>query len=217
MKIRLLLMVAWLAATFFVVLSPVDIADAGRGGRGGGGGGGGRSFSRSGPAAHGGFSGGASQRTASRQVGMSERAGQRSDLRQQRTTDRSDVRTNRQDQITDRQGQRQEYGSQRQENRQDYRSEAREDWQDAANDNWDNRYYRYPAGAAVATGAVVAAGAYAVGAAANNVTYVTTLPCSPTTAYLDGVTYYRCGSAWYTRAYSGGNVSYLVANPPPGY
>ena len=216
MKIRLLLMAAWLAATFFVVLSPVDTAGAGRfgGGRGGGG------FSRSGPAAQGGFAGGASQRTArtaTRQAGASERSGQRAATQQQRMTERSDLRTNRQDEITERQGQRQETYSERQENRQDYRSEAREDWQDAAN-NWDNRYYRYPAGAAVATGAVVAAGAYAAGrAASSNVTYVTTLPCSPTTAYLNGVTYYRCGSDWYTRAYAGGSVSYTVVSPPPGY
>lgn len=214
MKIRLLLMAAWLAATFFVVLSPVDTADAGRGGGGRGGGGG---FSRSGPAAHGGFAGGASQRTArmaTRQAGASERSGQRATMQQQGMTERSDLRTNRQDQITERQGQRQQSYSERQENRQDYRSEAREDWQDAANDHWDNRYYGYRAGA----GAVVAAGAYAAGrATSSNVTYVTTLPCSPTTAYLNGVTYYRCGSDWYTRAYSGGNVSYTVVGPPPGY
>jgi hypothetical protein len=30
-------------------------------------------------------------------------------------------------------------------------------------------------------------------------------------------TYYQCGSAWYTRAYRGGDVAYVMSNPPPGY
>jgi hypothetical protein len=41
--------------------------------------------------------------------------------------------------------------------------------------------------------------------------------CTTTTVLHSGVTYYRCGSNWYTRAYQGGTVSYVVVSAPPGY
>ena len=41
------------------------------------------------------------------------------------------------------------------------------------------------------------------------------LSCATSTVVMDGVTYYRCGSTWYNRAYSGGNVTYVVVIPPP--
>jgi hypothetical protein len=30
-------------------------------------------------------------------------------------------------------------------------------------------------------------------------------------------TYYQCGSIWYVQVYSGGDVAYVIANPPVGY
>jgi hypothetical protein len=42
-----------------------------------------------------------------------------------------------------------------------------------------------------------------------------TLSC--TTVYVDGATFYHCDSDWYTRAYHGGNVTYIVVNAPAGY
>ena len=32
-----------------------------------------------------------------------------------------------------------------------------------------------------------------------------------------GTTYYRCGPNWFQKAYTGGQVSFVVVAPPPGY
>ncbi|MGH8515798.1 MAG: hypothetical protein ACREV8_18015, partial [Gammaproteobacteria bacterium] len=45
----------------------------------------------------------------------------------------------------------------------------------------------------------------------------TSLPCSPNVVPANDVTYYQCGSTWYTQAYGGSGVSYMVVAPPPGY
>ena len=80
--------------------------------------------------------------------------------------------------------------------------------------------------------AAVALGAAAVGAMAgyaagtqdttstvvyNAPTGITALPCTPTVTAVSGVTYYRCNSTWYTQAYTGDTVTYVVVAPPPGY
>jgi hypothetical protein len=31
------------------------------------------------------------------------------------------------------------------------------------------------------------------------------------------VSYYQCGPTWYQKAYTGGEVTYVVVAPPPGY
>ncbi|HZC00494.1 MAG TPA: hypothetical protein VE844_03760, partial [Gammaproteobacteria bacterium] len=41
----------------------------------------------------------------------------------------------------------------------------------------------------------------------------TSLPCTPSVVAASGVTYYRCGSTWYTQAYAGGGVSYVTVAP----
>lgn len=43
------------------------------------------------------------------------------------------------------------------------------------------------------------------------------LSCDPTTVVVDGATYTRCGDGWYQRAYSGGEVTYVVVEAPAGY
>jgi hypothetical protein len=43
-----------------------------------------------------------------------------------------------------------------------------------------------------------------------------TLACTPTVVTVGSTTYYPCGSAWYSRAYRGGEVAYIMSNPPPG-
>ena len=80
------------------------------------------------------------------------------------------------------------------------------------------------AGAAVAGIAVgaLAVGAVAAGTAAAGTATATSPPgwslaCTPTTVSVGGNTYYQCGSAWYTRAYSGSDVAYVASSPPPGY
>jgi hypothetical protein len=52
-------------------------------------------------------------------------------------------------------------------------------------------------------------------AAASQPTYVTTLPCTATVVVKGSVTYYQCGTTWYTRGYQSGTVIYIVG-PPPG-
>jgi len=38
-----------------------------------------------------------------------------------------------------------------------------------------------------------------------------------TTVPVVGTTYYRCGPNWFQEAYAGGEVSYVVVAPAPGY
>ena len=43
------------------------------------------------------------------------------------------------------------------------------------------------------------------------------LPCSSSETYIDGVTYYACGTTYYVQSYSGGSIVYVPSPPPPGY
>ena len=47
--------------------------------------------------------------------------------------------------------------------------------------------------------------------------YYAELPCSGSETYIDGVTYYACGTTYYVQSYSGGSVVYVLSPPPPGY
>jgi len=38
-----------------------------------------------------------------------------------------------------------------------------------------------------------------------------------TTVPVAGTTYYRCGPNWFQKAYTGGQASFVVVVPPPGY
>jgi hypothetical protein len=40
------------------------------------------------------------------------------------------------------------------------------------------------------------------------------LPCSASPYAVNGISYYQCGSTWYTRGYVDGNVGYVVTGPP---
>jgi hypothetical protein len=40
------------------------------------------------------------------------------------------------------------------------------------------------------------------------------LPCSASLTVVSGVSYYQCGSTWFTRSYVDGNIAYVVTNPP---
>jgi hypothetical protein len=81
----------------------------------------------------------------------------------------------------------------------------REDWQDYGDDvrddrrDWYNDRYRYRVGVSI------------------SYTTFSSLSCTTTTVHVDGVTYYRCDNDWYSRAYSGGNVTYIVVKAPAGY
>jgi hypothetical protein len=90
-------------------------------------------------------------------------------------------------------------------------------------DDWDDGEVAAVAVGAAALGAV---GGYAAGqsSASSTVVYTTpppagytSLPCTPSVIAVSGVTYYQCGSTWYTQAYGGSGVSYMVVAPPSGY
>lgn len=155
--------------------------------RGRGGGGG---FSRGGPAAGGGFS----SRPAARQPA--------------RQAPRQETRRIQPDDHDRDRGDRQDYRDDAREDRQDYRDDAREDRQDYLDDEWDDHHHDYHGGAAFVTGV-------AVGAAASS-NYVTSAPCN-TTVVVSGLTYYHCGSTWYSRGNEGGEVVYIIVSPPAGY
>lgn len=44
-----------------------------------------------------------------------------------------------------------------------------------------------------------------------------TLPCTPNSVALGGVIYYVCGSTWYVRAYSEGEIVYTIVPNPTGH
>ena len=50
--------------------------------------------------------------------------------------------------------------------------------------------------------------------AAARTTTVAVLPCSATVTTVNGVTYYSCGTTYYTQSYSGGSVVYVPSAPP---
>ena len=186
---------AVLVALLFVV-AEVE-ARRGGGGRGGGGrGGGGKSFSRSGPA-----SGGS---VRSHQAQSGQRGGNRSNLSDNRGS-MQDNRGSRQDNRSEQRGNVSDNRNDRLDDRQDHRDNVREDRQDFADDvrddrrDWYNDRYRYRVGVSI--------------------TYATfsSLSCTTSSVNVNGVTYYRCDNDWYSRAYSGGNVTYVVVKAPAGY
>jgi len=186
---------AVLVALLFVV-AEVE-ARRGGGGRGGGGrGGGGKSFSRSGPA-----SGGS---VRSHQAPSGQRGGNRSNLSDNRGS-MQDNRGSRQDNRSEQRGNVSDNRNDRLDDRQDHRDNVREDRQDFADDvrddrrDWYNDRYRYRVGVSI--------------------TYATfsSLSCTTSSVNVNGVTYYRCDNDWYSRAYSGGNVTYVVVKAPAGY
>lgn len=64
----------------------------------------------------------------------------------------------------------------------------------------------------VATAAGVAAAATVTAAVVGSI--VNTLPPRCTVTVINGISYNQCGSTWYQPQYSGGNIQYVVVNPP---
>jgi hypothetical protein len=128
----------------------------------------------------------------------------------------------------DRQGQRQEAAGDRQQDHQDQRDQAREDWQShadqaredrqdwAEDEYWDDHWHGHYDDD-FAAGVVVGATVGTAAAVAAQPTYVTVLPCTPTMVSVNDVTYYQCGTSWYSRGYVGGSVTYIVVDQPPKY
>jgi hypothetical protein len=210
---------AALVAAALLIAAAGDVVARGGGARGGGARGGG-GFSRGGGAAGGGSFGQRPQAAGGWQRGGYQRngpaasgtfAGRSDDDRRAEVEARQAARDEALEQ------RREEY-RQRAEARQAQVDDAREawqgneargeEWQDYAedhDDDWDYGDVDHPYAAAVVAGAAVAAPPY------------WTLACVPETLVIGGTTYYRCGSAWYVRVYSGGEVAYTMVNPPAGY
>ena len=75
----------------------------------------------------------------------------------------------------------------------------------------------YPVAAAPGTPATTGAGAVGAPAAPIRRGYGTawaTLPCAASSMTVNEVTYYQCGSTWFTRSFVDGNLAYVVTNPP---
>lgn len=105
--------------------------------------------------------------------------------------------------LDEQQGKRQDALSQRQEDRQEFAEDF--DWDEY--DTWesDEMDFFWGASFGFVTGMVFTS------AAMND------MSCTMTPVTVDFVGYYRCGPTWYTRTLSGGDVTYVVVNPPPGY
>jgi hypothetical protein len=61
---------------------------------------------------------------------------------------------------------------------------------------------------------------WAIGTAITASTFsaaTTKAACTLEEIVVAGVTYFRCGSTWYSRAMQSGEVRYIVVAPPPGY
>jgi hypothetical protein len=195
---RLAALVVAVVTVFFLVAQ----ADS-RGLRGGG-------YSRHGIASGGSISARTADRPASRNTAQAERERDQGD---------------RQDHVDERQQDRQDFAEDRQEDREDFaedRQEDREDLIDEHDDDWDDRHDDWDDDdGELLAGAIVGATVVGVAAAAtrpeSTTTYVTTLPCEATAVAVEGVSYYKCGDDWFTRAYAGSEVTYLSVPAPPGF
>ena len=96
-------------------------------------------------------------------------------------------------------GDRHEQRQDRRDERQDDRQERGDDWQDYVDD--DGGYYYEEVYEEYYDEGVV----------------YWELPCQPNVIAMGGVVYYVCGSTWYMRAYSEGEVVYSVVPNPTGH
>lgn len=121
----------------------------------------------------------------------------------------------------------QNYQSGNREDWQNWADQNREDWQEYGDDyaeeyggwgwygyghpyyddDWDDFAVGVIVGgmAGLAVGSVVASSSYEADA------------CTKHSVEVKGETYYRCDDLWLQKAISGGEVSYIVVNPPAGY
>jgi hypothetical protein len=107
---------------------------------------------------------------------------------------RSDNRSNRPENRSDRLDDRQDRRDDLRDDRRDYVDDVRDDRRD-----WYDDRYRRRVGVSL------------------TFTAFRSLSCTSTLIVVGGVTYYRCGSDWYSRAYHGGNVTYVIVTAPAGY
>jgi hypothetical protein len=123
------------------------------------------------------------------------------------------MQANRQDFKSENREDWQSHADNAREDRQEYGRNAREDWQEYGDDHryggW-NDWNEHPVATGLAVGAAVAVGTAITASAFSAMT-------CPAPVIINGVYYYNCNGAWYSRAYQGGSVTYVVVNTPPGY
>lgn len=119
-----------------------------------------------------------------------ERSGERQRAAQE-GADQSDRDAARED--------RQQHREEMQQQRREYVDDVRDEREEFVEDNWYG-YGEFYTG-------------LAVGAAMSSAAFYSQ-SCTPTTVVVGGTSYYQCGSTWYTRAYQGGSVTYVVTDPP---
>jgi len=166
----------------------------------------------------------------------------RSQAAQTASTNRAGTREVQQQASSENVGSRQEGRTDRTESRQEgstERTQARQETAQSYAGHYDDHGHYYSDGddwdngevAAVAIGAAVVGGVvgYAAGqssteqttAPSTTVVYTAPpasgsggLPCTPNTAVVNGVTYYQCGTTWYTQAYGSSGVMYMPVPAP---
>ncbi len=175
---------AWFALVLVFVFAAAEL-EARRGGGGRGGRGGG--FSRSSPARGGSFRGGRSGGGRNISRNSPARGGS---VQGRRAYGGSPQASRRGGRSGRRHDERRDVRSERREVRHDVRSEIREF------NEWHEDRWRFRVGMSLTMAAFRA------------------LSCASSAIVVDGVTYYHCGPTWYSRAYTDGNVTYVVVNPP---
>jgi hypothetical protein len=103
--------------------------------------------------------------------------------------DLDERREHREDRLEERRDRRDDAQDEIRDDREDYWDDVRDDRRD-----WYDDRYRY-----------------------GTVRVYTRLPCTGETVVVGGVTYWRCDSTWYSRTFSGGDVTYVVVSAPSGY
>ena len=192
-----------------------------------------RTFSRQGAASAGSLSSGrraqangnVTSNQATRRESATSRTSSNQDARQGAISDNQQAR---QSAMSDQQQSRQSAASANQERRQDTVSQnvdvRQENYyhNEHDDDDWDtgSAAVGFVAGAVVGSVVTSAASQSAPAPASTTVVYtsppaLTTLPCAPEILGINGVTYYRCGQAYYIQAYGASGPFYTPVQPPP--
>jgi hypothetical protein len=193
-----------------------------RGGRGGGG------FSRESPAAGGSFSSHSASRpepqgsaqSNHQQYGSSAQSSRQqygSSAQSSREQTATGMQSSREQTATGMQSSREQTATGMQSSAQRYHGAS--PYATSASTDWD-------AGVGVAaatTGVAIGTAAVSSMAAQPSSTGVFTMPtasqlcASPTVIPVDGMNYFKCGSAWYTQAFGPSGPTYVSVAPPPGF
>ena len=237
---NLKILICFIVSVLFIFVTidfvPVDSEARGRGGgRGGGhkahrsGGGHHRSanVSRQGPSRSGSLNSNRSRSSSrsrsanrstnrsgqgNRQANAQNRQGNRQDNAQNRQGNRENNRGDREDNRQDWQDERRDYQEGVRDERRDYAEDVRSERREyAEHAEWNNGIVEWDEG--TEWGALVAAGVFVTGTAIA-VSSFNNAPCTMTSTVINGQTYYQCDNYWYQEAYQGGEVVYVVVNPP---